>query len=187
MLGLIGSNSPRSLAGKPFGRFRATRERRISVLYGLVSDGIRQGRRYSIEIRLSKIGNLDSIGFPARFLGHGHEPDSVDFQPVPAFLELCYRTGAPVHVVDDDTVEGIVAAGSVFHHLLKGLPASIALYSFHHFLRPVVWQSGWVAPRLLLVIPNPSLSLFSLTLLLGDYRQLSSIPRCGWKRRLRSS
>ena len=59
----------RNLAGKPFVRFRATRERRISVLYGIVLDGIRQEGRYTIEIRRSKIGDLESIGFPARLLG----------------------------------------------------------------------------------------------------------------------
>ena len=58
----------RSLAGKPLATFRATLERRISVLYGIVSDGIRQGNRNAIEIRRSKIDDLDSIGFPARFL-----------------------------------------------------------------------------------------------------------------------
>ena len=45
------------------------RERRISVLYGIVLDGIRQEGRYTIEIRRSKIGDLESIGFPARLLG----------------------------------------------------------------------------------------------------------------------
>ena len=53
----------------------ALRERDVFQSYtALVSDGIRQGGRYTIEIRRSKIGDLDSIGFPARFLGrqHGH-------------------------------------------------------------------------------------------------------------------
>ena len=41
------ATDPRNLAGKPFVRFRATRERRISVLYGIVLDGIRQEGRYN--------------------------------------------------------------------------------------------------------------------------------------------
>ena len=63
-----GPAGPTSLAGKPLATFRATLERCISVLYGIVSDGIRQGNRNAIEIRRSKIDDLDSIGFPARFL-----------------------------------------------------------------------------------------------------------------------
>ena len=65
---LLAKVKPRRLAGKPLPRFRATRERRISVLCGIVSDGIRQGNRNAIEIRRSKIDDPDSIGFPARFL-----------------------------------------------------------------------------------------------------------------------
>ena len=38
----------RSLAGKPLAKFRATRDRRIPVLYGIVSDGIRHGNRHTI-------------------------------------------------------------------------------------------------------------------------------------------
>ena len=59
---------PRSLAGKPLAKFRATRDRRIPVLYGIVSDGIRHGNRHTIEIRRPKIDDLENVGFPARFL-----------------------------------------------------------------------------------------------------------------------
>ena len=59
----------RSLAGKPLAKFRATRDRRIPVLYGIVSDGIRHGNRHTIEIRRPKIDDLENVGFPARFLG----------------------------------------------------------------------------------------------------------------------
>ncbi len=49
-------------------RFLATRYRRIPVLYGIVSDYVRHDNHYINEIRRSKIDDLESVGFPARFL-----------------------------------------------------------------------------------------------------------------------
>ena len=58
-------------------RFLTTRYRRIPVLYGIGSDGIRHYNRYTIEIRRSKIDDLESVGFPARFLVFGLHRDTV--------------------------------------------------------------------------------------------------------------
>ena len=83
----------RSLAGKPLAKFRATRDRRIPVLYGIVSDGIRHGNRHTIEIRRPKIDDLENVGFPARFLG------SVRFAlrlPTPSPRQLGRRRSRPM-------------------------------------------------------------------------------------------
>ena len=59
---------PRSVAGKPLAKFRATRDRRIPVLYGIDSDVIRHRKLHTIEMRRPKIDDLENVGFPARFL-----------------------------------------------------------------------------------------------------------------------
>ena len=63
------TSSPRSLAGKPLTKFRTTRYRRITVIYGIVSNGIRHDNHHTVEIRRPKIDDLENVGFPARFLG----------------------------------------------------------------------------------------------------------------------
>ena len=60
-------------------KFRTTRYRRIPIIYGIVSNGIRHDNHHTVDIRRPNIDDLENIGFPARFLA-SRDADYGDLQ-----------------------------------------------------------------------------------------------------------